>query len=178
MEILSTDEAPDLVTNLEVMNILSKQASPNSRKKRRGKVEHVDWIQQHVSEYLSKTPCAHVQRDRMPTLVERLKGDFGLTDAETLQILNFMPRESVEIHLIIEDLPSRLAEERQEELLTLIGSYITDDTEKTEDAKLPADEEILGEVLDEIPKEHSIVENGDGGEAMLDEKAWIKAEPT
>lgn len=177
MEILSTDdEAPELVTNLEVMNILSSQDSSQTktRKKRKGKVQHVDWIQQHVHAYLSKTPCAHVQRDRMPSLVSRLKNDFGLTDAETLQVLNFMPRESVEIHLIIEDLPSRLTEERQEELLTLIGSYVTE--ENGDEKKLPAQEEIVEEqALDERAPKEEMLENGD----MLEEQdAVIKTEPS
>lgn len=169
MEILSTDEAPDLVTNVEVMNILSS----HKHKTRKKQKQHVDWIQQHVQGYLSKTPCANVQREDMPALVTRLKDDFGLTDAETLQILNLMPRESVEIHLIIQDLPSRLTEKRQEELLALIGSYIKDEKSN---AKLPADEEIVGEVEDEIPNEDMIVENGDI--VMRDETTPIKTEPS
>eukprot|EP00978_Attheya_sp_CCMP212_P008360 scaffold19705_cov58-Attheya_sp.AAC.2 len=51
------------------------------------------------------------------------EGGFGLTDAETLQVLNMMPQESVDIHLMIEDLTVRMTEERQEELLELIQSY-------------------------------------------------------
>uniref|UniRef100_A0A7S2EJ46 DNA-directed RNA polymerase III subunit RPC9 n=1 Tax=Trieres chinensis TaxID=1514140 RepID=A0A7S2EJ46_TRICV len=50
---------------------------------------------------------------------------FGLTDGEALQVLNLMPRETVEIHLMIEDLPSRMTEERQGELLELVGKYST-----------------------------------------------------
>eukprot|EP01083_Nonionella_stella_P296301 1006649_1 len=38
---------------------------------------------------------------------------FGLSDAEILKILNWMPKEMVEIHLIIKDLSSRLSEEQQ-----------------------------------------------------------------
>jgi hypothetical protein len=51
------------------------------------------------------------------------EGGFGLTDAETLQVLNMMPQESVDIHLMIEDLTVRMTEERQEELLEIIQSY-------------------------------------------------------
>jgi hypothetical protein len=50
-------------------------------------------------------------------------GGFGLTDAETLQILNLMPKEPVEIHLMIEDLQSRFGEDRQQELLNIIAKY-------------------------------------------------------
>ena len=48
---------------------------------------------------------------------------YGLTDGEMLQILNHMPTELVELHLIIDDLPSRMSDERQEELLQLIATY-------------------------------------------------------
>ena len=48
---------------------------------------------------------------------------YGLTDSEMLQILNHMPTELVELHLIIDDLPSRMSDERQEELLQLIATY-------------------------------------------------------
>ena len=53
----------------------------------------------------------------------QIRNGYGLTDGETLQILNHMPSELVELHLIIEDLPSRMSDERQEELLQLIGTY-------------------------------------------------------
>ena len=48
---------------------------------------------------------------------------YGLTDGEMLQIINHMPTELVELHLIIDDLPSRMSDERQEELLQLIATY-------------------------------------------------------
>ena len=49
--------------------------------------------------------------------------NYGLTDSETLQILNLMPTEPVEIHLMIEDLSSRLNEDEQNNLLELISKY-------------------------------------------------------
>ena len=57
--------------------------------------------------------------------VNKITTGFGLTEAEAIQVLNFMPREPVEIHLMIEELNSRLTETRQEELLQLIQNYTT-----------------------------------------------------
>ena len=57
---------------------------------------------------------------------------YGLTDGEMLQILNHMPTELVELHLIIDDLPSRMSDERQEELLQLIATYAGRDGEQVE----------------------------------------------
>jgi hypothetical protein len=50
---------------------------------------------------------------------------YGLTEAETLQILNFMPEEPVEIHLMVEELHARMSETQQEEFLAMIQSYST-----------------------------------------------------
>jgi len=50
---------------------------------------------------------------------------YGLTEAEALQVLNFMPQEMVEIHLMVEDLHDRMSEPKQEEFLQMIRSYNT-----------------------------------------------------
>ena len=93
-----------------------------------------------------------------------IRNGYGLTDGETLQILNHMPSELVELHLIIEDLPSRMSDERQEELLQLIGTYAGRDVNQDEEAieeddaaqqgegeedVEEGDEEVLGTISDE-----------------------------
>ena len=174
METLKTGDAPSLVTNIEMMRILSRkidargdgeESDITTHATRRGQKEnvelqHLDWMEEVVYEYIQSTPCASVDFGHMPELVAKLKGGnvlvnggsanigngkpghtdgastsgndhsggdgnegFGLTDGETLQILNLMPRETVEIHLLIEDLPSRMTEERQSELLETVGKY-------------------------------------------------------
>lgn len=50
---------------------------------------------------------------------------YGLTEAEAVQVLNFMPEEPVEIHLMIDDLHDRMSEKKQEEFLCMIRSYNT-----------------------------------------------------
>ncbi len=47
--------------------------------------------------------------------------NYGLTDAETIQILNHLPTLPVEIHLMIEDLTGRLSDDQQTSLLQLIS---------------------------------------------------------
>lgn len=88
-----------------------------------------------------------------------IRNGYGLTNGETLQILNHMPSELVELHLIIEDLPSRMSDERQEELLQLIGTYAGRDADQDEEAMgeddagkedvEEGDEEVLGTISDE-----------------------------
>ena len=56
---------------------------------------------------------------------------YGLTEAEALQVLNHMPQEMVEMHLIVEDLHDRMSEAKQEGLLNMIRSYNTSLTTAT-----------------------------------------------
>jgi hypothetical protein len=64
-----------------------------------------------------------VGAEDLPGSDETLASGFGLTQAEALQILNFMPTEAVELHLLIEDLDSRLTQKQQDGLLETISIY-------------------------------------------------------
>ena len=48
---------------------------------------------------------------------------FDLTDGEILQILNLLPKEQVDLHLIIQECESRFDEEKREDLINLIAEY-------------------------------------------------------
>mmetsp|Transcript_11876 Transcript_11876/g.18367 ORF Transcript_11876/g.18367 Transcript_11876/m.18367 type:complete len:213 (+) Transcript_11876:159-797(+) len=96
---------------------------------------------------------------------------FGLTDAETLQILNLMPTEPVEIHLMIEELHSRMTDEKRDELLEIISSYAAS-AEDTTDANME-------EVDQSCPSENGHV-NGHSEAMELEEtsETAIKDEPS
>mmetsp|Transcript_12450 Transcript_12450/g.27418 ORF Transcript_12450/g.27418 Transcript_12450/m.27418 type:complete len:152 (-) Transcript_12450:772-1227(-) len=148
MEILKSGDVPVLMTNLEVkchlegrmkeraerqkvlgVNISDIDANEGADygdqvQKQCATLRDRDWIETNILSYISMTPCAIMQiKPSMDEVVHKLKTveGFGLTDAETLQILNHLPTEVVELHLLIEDLPSRLTEERQEELLRCVS---------------------------------------------------------
>eukprot|EP00551_Chaetoceros_affinis_P011233 CAMPEP_0203672128 /NCGR_PEP_ID=MMETSP0090-20130426/7728_1 /ASSEMBLY_ACC=CAM_ASM_001088 /TAXON_ID=426623 /ORGANISM="Chaetoceros affinis, Strain CCMP159" /LENGTH=204 /DNA_ID=CAMNT_0050537381 /DNA_START=145 /DNA_END=759 /DNA_ORIENTATION=+ len=199
MEHLKSGDVPALVTNLELMNILSKRLTIrreeeeaaatlehgsssieniNSTKRKNSKLRHRDHIENSVYEYLAYSACANADIKKMPEIVSKLRGrhngskgtnksseptssdkppkklvkteegiaeipvqtlpistsnevnnednsnqGYGLTDAETLQVLNLMPTEPVEIHLMIEDLSNRLDEDEQNSMLELISQY-------------------------------------------------------
>eukprot|EP00980_Cylindrotheca_fusiformis_P014777 scaffold4026_cov117-Cylindrotheca_fusiformis.AAC.12 len=145
MEVLAKESAsPFLLSNSEVLELLRPSVLDRKDKKlgkgipSKKKYKHRDWIEDSVCEYLEKTPCASLdssRREELRTaLTSRKKAigknkkskltGFGLTEPEALQVLNFMPQEKVDIHLMVEELHSRMTDERQDELLELIQSYV------------------------------------------------------
>lgn len=147
MEVLKSGDAPLLVSNVEVLNLLKERSAKRSSKTKANIDDAVatntpfqnrDWIEDSVLSYLSSSPCSNVEKiEDMSTLVEKLQSDpsmagYGLTNTEILQILNHLPSSLVELHLLIEDIESRpgfagdeniSGEEKQEEFLSLIARY-------------------------------------------------------
>lgn len=190
MENLKSGDAPALVTNFEVMKILSKRLHSREHNEedehiekrnssKHPKLRHRDYIEQSVYDYIQKSPCGNLKDVNFSTMtqfVKKLRGrsnsekkkgqtqtqqqsqivdskrprnelvkteevghfkqessnemevlednendNYGLTDAETLQILNHMPTLPVEIHLMIEDLTGRLSDDQQTSLLQFIS---------------------------------------------------------
>lgn len=178
----------------ELIESREKESGERKNNKEYAKLRHRDWIEDKVYEHLKSAPCANLSIDRMPELVSKLKGkkvgtghvppknnngdknggnkpaddgeeSFGLTDAETLQILNLQPREPVEIHLMIEELHSRMTEERQTALLKVIQSHATQ-----EDGNDPMQLDDEGENVNGEPA----IENG----VMHDHEEFaVKEEP-
>jgi DNA-directed RNA polymerase subunit F len=124
------------------------------RKQRESKARHSDWIEEKVYDYLKTCPCVHADVSKLDELHSRLTSSkrqrqsanrtvpaesssnhatvtsFGLTEAEAIQIANFMPTEPVEIHLMVEELHNRMTEAKQQELLQCIASYRKDTDDK------------------------------------------------
>lgn len=170
METLANGETPDLMANFELLEMLQESTKSREGKKTRSRMKHRDWIESKVLDYLKNSDCTKLDAQRAPELVERLRSEkrdgFGLTDAEALQVLNLAPSESVEIHLMIEDLPSRMTDEKQERLLNFVGSF-----RKEEQETLP--NEDTGDAIEEIYEEE-VLTNGHSEET--DQKIPAKAE--
>lgn len=148
---------PALLTNLEVMELLQERLvaradALDGNNKKAPAFESRDWIEQTVFDYLKSSPAgsSQVKLDDMPKLVKTLRREpsaataasdveldadnlkgYGLTTAETLQVLNHLPTSLVELHLLIEDLEKRIPEEeKQMEFLRLLAQYSGMDVEE------------------------------------------------
>ncbi len=134
-----------------------KTSGDNTRK---GPFRNRDWMEQTVLNHLKSSPVGgdDVKVDDMSKLVQQLRRDpttttsqsngesagYGLTNAETLQILNHLPTSLVELHLLVEDIEKRETldtDEKQLELLRLISRYSGRPVEEAGDGA-DADEEM------------------------------------
>jgi hypothetical protein len=150
MEVLQKKDksaTPVLLSNAEVLEMLrprvqDRKDKETSRYNNRSNTtyRHRDMIEDTVVEFLENTPCVTLDSSKRKNLRNVLMTSkrkassknnksattgFGLTDAESLQILNYMPQEKVELHLMVEELHTRMTDERQDELLALIQSHVT-----------------------------------------------------
>ena len=171
MEVLTDSDSPILISNAEVMEMLNKRISKRKekeakqkRRRKHNKLAHRDWIEEKVHDYLQTTPCVNIDTSNLEELKAKFVASkklaagqstskttgFNLTEAESLQLLNFLPQEPVEIHLMVEELHARMSEKRQEELLELIGSYTKDGNDTKAQGELAADASM------EVLKEESL----------------------
>mmetsp|Transcript_35029 Transcript_35029/g.74736 ORF Transcript_35029/g.74736 Transcript_35029/m.74736 type:complete len:188 (+) Transcript_35029:240-803(+) len=158
MEVLKSGDAPALVSNMEVMQLLQERMAERQSQEKAGEessnrkspFQNRDWIEQTVLNHIQSSPVGgpDVKLDEMPKLVERLRrrpgaasasssdsqndddeegpSGYGLTNAETLQVINHLPTSLVEVHLLIEDIEKRENlddEDKQTQLLRLVSKF-------------------------------------------------------
>lgn len=144
-----------LKKNIDDRAKANNQNKKKNKKRADMRFRHRDWVEGEVYKYLQSTPCVKLDPAKREEFHAKLKGNkklrrtvaatkvedgeddqkppaqeseatgFDLTEAEALQIMNMMPTQPVEIHLMVDDLQSRMSEERQEEFLTFVESYST-----------------------------------------------------
>jgi hypothetical protein len=98
---------------------------------------------------------------------------YGLTEAEAIQILNFMPQEPVEIHLMVDDLHDRMSEKKQEEFLNMIRSYNTSiqtassgDNDNVNGGTKQADDIVVDDSIEMLEKAGNHAPSDDGDVSM------------
>ncbi|KAG7347937.1 RNA polymerase Rpb4 [Nitzschia inconspicua] len=143
-------------------------------------------IKRRSSALLQRTPRDD-KRHRLSKSMDTAANDdnatsYGLTEAETLQVLNFMPKEPVEIHLMVEELHARMSEDQQSEFLSMVQSYSKYHNSKNK-KKRPLDameetEEYEEEIVEEdkIDADEEEVEDAVGANAEEEEEDPITEE--
>lgn len=168
----SLPDTPLLISNSEVLELLQSRLAAREPQKRR-KFRDRDWIEEKVVDFLKTTPCTKLDvsfRDELMTrLTSRKKQKpsgasngsswtmgFDLTAAEALQIVNFMPSEPVEIHLMVEDLHKRMSEKEQDSLLELVESFARQGNATVEGGQVNNEQSVAASVPIKMEDEHNI----------------------
>jgi len=155
--LLTNLEVMELLQERVAIREAASSSDGNNNNKLPSLFQARDWIEQTVFDYLNSSPAgsSEVKLDDMPKLVKTLRREpsatiaasdaddnkldessdvvqgYGLTTAETLQVLNHLPTSLVELHLLIEDLEKRIPEEeKQMEFLRLLSQYSGRDVEE------------------------------------------------
>jgi len=153
--LISNVEVMELLKkNIDERARANNQNKKKSKKRADMRYRHRDWVEGEVYKYFQSTPCVKLDPAKREEFHSKLKGNkklrrssgekkeggngdqkqaaqengaigFDLTEAEACQIMNMMPTQPVEIHLMVDDLQSRMPEERQEEFLAFVEAYST-----------------------------------------------------
>ncbi|KAH8916770.1 hypothetical protein BT69DRAFT_1339822 [Atractiella rhizophila] len=103
-------------------NVLIERISP----------ENVASVEHATISYLSNPslPTTRQSPRLIASLLRQLEA-YALTKAEKLQIVNLMPRELVDLHVIVEELDSRFGPDQIASLLALVSSHLTEHVDTT-----------------------------------------------
>jgi RNA polymerase Rpb4 len=115
--------------------------------------------------------------DIQPHQRQSVPSGFGLTEAETLQIMNMMPTKPVEIHLMVDELQSRMTETRQEEFLAFIASYCKQEQQQPAGACNSNNEETISPVDAIVKDEETALQPNAARKRDVSEKVaekWLK----
>ena len=105
-----------LLSNYEVLSILS---DVNNKDNKKDLEPNARTIVYETSQYLNQFVASKQSAQVISDFVKSVRS-FGLTEAETLQLLNLHPTSAVEIQLIVEESEERLTEEQVDALLEII----------------------------------------------------------
>lgn len=127
------------LSNGEVLEFFQAQKTKGSGKHQK-RFQHRDWIEKQVVEYLEASPCSQLLPSRRQEFKCALQNNkrkqsdhgklgeednvFALSDIDIAHILDFMPTEQVDLHLLVSDF-HKMTSRRQEALIELIDSFKT-----------------------------------------------------
>ncbi|KAG2199727.1 hypothetical protein INT47_012863 [Mucor saturninus] len=138
-----------LISNYEVLKLLEESQEAQKQVQIADPSveypEHLRTVQFELTEYLKETPCSTQTPQQVSDFLDALSR-FALTRAEKLQILNWRPKSTVEIYLIIEECEERFSEEDLEEMLnSIIACLPRDDDEVEEEEEEEVEEDAMEE---------------------------------
>jgi len=119
-----------LLTNIEVIEILKEKAESRSKTSSSTatqlEFQNREAVTSKVLKYGERMGYEKYTSVGIAKMLSQIKAlDYGLTEAELMQIGNMLPRQAVELHPLIEDCDKRFDEEKLESLLEAITKSLT-----------------------------------------------------
>ncbi|CAK7262547.1 hypothetical protein SEPCBS119000_000015 [Sporothrix epigloea] len=146
MKILEAQNA--LLSNFEVYEFLTERQEHLGKQKqkqnRRRGPGNPETLIQELLQYFQSPPSPLSQQpvtysaDAVTQLVERLR-EFDLAKGELLMILNMRPQTPAQLHACVEEVESRLSEDKQSQLLDIVSEVL---------GHFPAEEAAEGEEME------------------------------
>ncbi len=114
-----------LLTNIEVMELLKEKAESRAKTSSATatqlEFQNREAVTSKVIKYGERMGYGKYTSAGIASMLSQIKAsNYGLTEAELMQIGNMLPRQVVELHPLIEDCDKRFDEEKLESLLETI----------------------------------------------------------
>ena len=116
-----------LLTNIEVMEILKEKAEIRLKASSATQLEfqNREAVTSKVLKYGERMGYVKYTSTGIASMLSQIKAlNYGLTEAELMQIGNMLPRQVVELHPLIEDCDKRFDEKKLENLLETISNAL------------------------------------------------------
>ncbi|GMT15159.1 hypothetical protein PFISCL1PPCAC_6456, partial [Pristionchus fissidentatus] len=152
------DAQASALTNFEAMRVLQQIKGREGKRPKKDRTHNLNTVLFEAIKYLKTTPAAHQTEESIKACMEALR-PFGLTTAETLQLINARPTTAVDIEVMIEESEERLpTEEQVDALLEAVTSTLSEryvpKGKKKEVKEEEEEEETTINIKKEEPMEH------------------------
>ncbi|KAK8814782.1 hypothetical protein WA556_006821, partial [Blastocystis sp. ATCC 50177/Nand II] len=114
-----------LITNAEVLHCLQE----SGEEKHKSRCDEYNWVRRTVTRYLEMTPAGHLTQEKMETFLGRLqefeqRNNIKFTPNEKMQMMNIVPVQPVDVHIIVEECPERMTDDQVDELISIVTSTL------------------------------------------------------
>lgn len=118
------------MSNYEALLVLQEEDGRRQELEKQLKLHHYTKYPENVNtltyetlQYLQKSPCSSQTAQQIAAFKEAI-AEYGLTKAETLQLINLRPKSPVEAYLIIEQCDDRLTRDDLEAIVNIISETL------------------------------------------------------
>lgn len=135
MKVLLTNEGA--LSDFEVLQLLQERRESRLHKSANVAYAERNWMDHKVLKFLTQahSKCAQLTASQIQAFLQQVDHEsLALTPSETLQFINHIPMELVDVHLIVEDCAGRFTDAQVEQLIRVVKSTLGSSLAQEEDA--------------------------------------------